>query len=308
MTLVYKADPERGIQWRNLFAQHAPDVPFRLWPDIGDPSAVRYLAAWEPPEQLAETFPNLEVLFSVGAGVDQLDLTHVPAHVPVVRMIDADIVQQMVQYVAQAVLTLQRDLLVYSQFQQEKKWQAQQVRPSASCRVGVMGTGRNGEAVLECLRRFGFTCAGWSRNPRKIEGVTCFAGEGEFDAFLARTDILICLLPLTPQTTGILNRTLFEKLPRGASLIQTGRGGHLVQNDLMDALESGQIAYALLDVTEPEPLPRDHPLWVHPRVRITPHIASATSAEGAVRAVLDNLRRHCDGLPMHGVIDRARGY
>jgi glyoxylate/hydroxypyruvate reductase A len=155
---------------------------------------------------------------------------------------------------------------------------------------------------------FGFDCAGWSRSGREIEGVACYAGESALDAFLARTDILICLLPLTPATRGLLDAELFAKLPRGAALIQTGRGPHLNQQDLLAALESGQLQNAILDVTDPEPLPAGHALWTHPRVRVTPHIASATRPETAVEVVLDNLRRHREGLPMVGQIDRAQGY
>jgi glyoxylate/hydroxypyruvate reductase len=308
MTLLYHADPERGAQWRELFAVHAPDIPFRMWPDVGDASAVRYLAAWQLPVNIAATFPNLEVLFSVGAGVDQLDLRQIPAHVPVVRMLEPGIVEGMVEYVTQAVLSLHRDLPAYATMQQDKRWQPMQVRAAADCRIGVLGTGRLGQAVLQRLALFGFDCAGWSRSGHEIEGVKCFAGASSLDVLLSRTDILVCLLPLTPQTQGMLNRDLFARLPRGASLIQTGRGKHLVQSDLLDALTSGQLGYAMLDVTDPEPLPEDHPFWTHPRVRITPHVASATRPNGAVREVLDNLRRHREGLSMHGLIDRQRGY
>ena len=308
MAFLYKADPARGEQWAKLFAQRAPELSFRLWPDVGDPADIRYLAAWQPPEDPARTLPNLEVVFSVGAGVDQFDLSSVPPHVPVVRMIEPGIVEGMVEYVTQAVLTVHRDLFDYRLQQQNKTWKELPVRAAASRRVGVLGLGVLGTAVLERLRLFGFACAGWSRSPRDIEGVECHAGIETLDAFLARTDILICLLPLTPATRGILNAQLFATLPRGASLIQTGRGPHLDQDALLAALDSGQLQNAILDVTDPEPLPADHPLWTHPRVRITPHIASATRPETAVEVVLDNLRRYRAGLPMLGQIDRSQGY
>ncbi|WP_028219681.1 2-hydroxyacid dehydrogenase [Paraburkholderia oxyphila] len=308
MTFLYKADPTRGAQWAALFAQKAPDVPFRIWPDVGDPAEIRYLAAWQPPEDPARTLPNLEVVFSIGAGVDQFDLSGVPEHVPVVRMIEPGIVEGMVEYVTQAVLTLHRDLFVYANQQQQQIWREAPVRAAASRRVGVLGLGVLGVAVLERLRLFGFECAGWSRSPRQISGVQCYAGANALDAFVARTDILICLLPLTPATRGILNARLFANLPHGASLIQTGRGPHLVQEDLLTALDSGQVEHAILDVTDPEPLPAGHPLWSHPRVRVTPHIASVTRPETAVDVVLENLRRHRAGLTMLGQIDRTRGY
>ncbi|MFM0648214.1 glyoxylate/hydroxypyruvate reductase A [Paraburkholderia bryophila] len=308
MAFLYKADPARGAQWAKLFAQKAPDLPFHIWPEHGDPAAIRYLAAWQPPDNPTRTFPNLEVVFSVGAGIDQFDLSSVPAHVPVVRMIEPGIVDGMVEYVTQAVLTIHRDLFDYGLQQRQQVWCELPLMPAGQRRIGVLGLGVLGTAVLERLRLFGFDCAGWSRSAREIEGVDCYAGEGALDLFLARTDILIGLLPLTPATRGLLDAALFAKLPRGASLIQTGRGPHLNQHDLLAALESGQLHNAILDVTDPEPLPAGHPLWMHPRVRITPHIASATRPDTAVNVVLDNLRRHREGLPMLGQIDRTQGY
>jgi glyoxylate/hydroxypyruvate reductase len=307
MTVLYKSDPLRGEVWARRFAEFAPDIPFRVWPDIGDPAAIRYLVAWQP-DDLPATLPALEVVFSVGAGVDQLDLTRIPAHLPVVRMIEPGIVEGMVEYVTEAVLAVHRDLFDYALQQQARAWQPMPLRPAASRRIGVLGLGVLGTAVLERLRLFGFACAGWSRSPRQIEGVECFHGDATLDAFLACTDVLICLLPLTDATRGLLNRRVFAALPKGASIVHVGRGPQLVTGDLLDALEHGQIHSAVIDVTDPEPLPPDHPLWSQPRVRITPHIASATCPVTAADAVLDNLRRHRAGERMVGEIDRARGY
>lgn len=308
MTFLYKADPARGEIWAKLFAERAPELPFRIWPDVGDPEQIRYLAAWQPPEDPSQTLPNLEVLFSVGAGVDQFDLSGLAPHVPVVRMIEPGIVDGMVEYVTHAVLTLHRNFFEYAGQQQQAHWHELDVRPASSCRVGVLGLGMLGTAVLERLRLFGYACAGWSRSAHRIDGVQCYAGVPALDAFLARTDILVCLLPLTPTTRHMLDGCLLDKLPRGASLVQTGRGAHLVQDDLLRLLDDGHLRYALLDVTTPEPLPADHPFWRHPRVRLTPHIASATRPDTAVESVLENLRRHRLGLPMIGEIDRQRGY
>jgi glyoxylate/hydroxypyruvate reductase len=307
MTVLYKSDPVRGAIWAARFAQLAPDTPFRLYPDIGDPAAIRYLVAWQPGD-LATTLPNLEVVFSVGAGVDQLDLAQIPAHLPVVRMIEPGIVDGMVEYVTQAVLTIHRDLFDYALQQQAREWRPMPLRAAASRRIGVLGLGMLGTAVLERLRLFGFACAGWSRSAHEIDGVECYAGDESLDTFLARTDVLICLLPLTDSTRGLLGKRVFDTLPRGASLVHVGRGPQLVSADLLDALERGQLHSAVLDVTDPEPLPPEHPLWTQPRVRITPHIASATRPESAVDAVLDNLRLHREGKRMNGQIDRTRGY
>lgn len=308
MTFVYKSDPVRGAVWAELFARQMPELPFRIWPDIGDPADVRYLAAWQPPDDLAERFPHLEVLFSTGAGTDHFDFSAIPPSLPVVRMVESGIIGGMVEYVSMAVLSLHRDWQTYRNQQREGHWQVHRVYPASSRLVGVLGLGVLGRAVLAQLSAFGFACAGWSRSPHQLDGVECHAGADGLQSFLARTDILICLLPLTDSTRGILSKPLFDQLPRGATVINVGRGGHLVQQDLLQALDDGQVGQAILDVCEPEPLPPGHPFWTHPKVVLTPHIASMTQPETAVEAVLGNIRRHQQGLPMTGLVDRARGY
>lgn len=311
MSFLYKADPVRGAQWARLFAEKAPEIPFHIWPDGSagaDAHQVRYLAVWDVPPEIGTTFPNLEVVFSVGAGVDQFDLSAIPSHLPVVRMIEPGIVAGMVEYVTLATLALHRDWLTYAAQQREGRWQVLRTRVASERRVGVLGLGVLGQAVLTRLASFGFQCAAWSRSPRTLDGIECHAGAENLPQFLSRTDILVCLLPLTDATRHILNRDLFAQLPRGAALINAGRGGHLQQDDLLEALESGQISAAVLDVADPEPLPADHPLWHHPRVMLTPHVASMTQPDSAVEVVLDNLRRHRAGAPLVGLVDRSRGY
>lgn len=308
MTFLYKADPGRGAQWQRLFAEKAPDLPFRIWPDVGDPAAVRYFAVWTPPEDLTDRFPNIEILFSVGAGIDQIDLSRVPLALPVVRMVEPGIIDSMVEYATLATLALHRDLPAYIDQQRNRTWRALTVRPAGAQRVGVMGLGILGQAVLRQLKSLRFDCAGWSRSPRDLDGIRCFAGAEALPDFLARTDILICLLPLTEDTRGMLNRDLFARLPAGAALINTGRGGHLVDADLLAALDAGQLSAAVLDVASVEPLPSDHPFWQHPRILLTPHVASMTQPETAVSIVLENIRRHAQGEPLVGLVDRARGY
>lgn len=308
MTLLYKANAVRGAEWGRHVAALAPDLPFRLWPDVGDPAAVRYLATWVPPDDIASTFPNLELVFSVGAGVDQFDFAKVPDHVPLVRMLEPGIAASMVEYVTLAVLALHRDLPRFRDQQRREIWQEIQITAAARRRVGVMGLGQLGRAALERLRAFGFPLSGWNRSPRSIDGVECYAGADQMKAFLARTDILVCLLPLTGETRSILDRALFAALPQGAMLVNVGRGGHLVQEDLLAALAGGQLSAAMLDVTDPEPLPAGHPFWQHERIILTPHVASMTHPETAVRFVLDTIARHERGEPLPGLVDRSRGY
>ena len=308
MSFVYKSDPVRGRQWAEVFARAAPQLPFHIWPEIGDPLQVRFLAAWEPPADIREVFPNLQVLFSSGAGVDQFDLSKLPADLPVVRMVEPGIINGMVEYVSWAVLALHRDMLQYRRQQRRAQWKVVPVRPAAQCRIGVLGLGSLGQAALTKLHGYGFDCAGWSRSRHTLDGVRCYAGSDELPAFLARTNVLVCLLPLTAETRGFLNAALFAQLPRGAGLVHVGRGPQLVAHDLLAALEQGQLSDAVLDVTDPEPLPPEHTFWQHSNIWLTPHIASMTQPGTAAQVVLDNLRRFEAGEPMVGRVDRALGY
>lgn len=308
MTLLYKADPVRGAEWKSLLAQKAPDLPVHIWPDTGNESEVRYLAVWEPPDDMMTRFKNVEIVFSVGAGVDQFDFSTLPADVPLVRMVEPGIAQGMVEYVTMAVLALHRDLPAYRSDQNQERWHEIRLVPAHKRRVGVMGLGRLGEAACRALAAIGFAVSGWNRSLREIDHVTCYHGPEGLSGFLSACDILVCLLPLTQETRGCLNAGLFAQLPMGARLVNAARGGHLNQGDLLAGLESGRISSAFLDVTEPEPLPSGHPLWHHPHVMITPHIASMTQPETAVDFVLETIRRHHAGLPLDGVVDRQRGY
>ena len=307
-TFLYKSDPERGQRWAEVFRRRAPQIDFRIWPDVGDPAQVRFLAAWVPPDDIATRFPNLQVLFSSGAGVDQFDFAKLPPELPVVRMVEPGIVQGMVEYATRAVLDLHRDMPQYRRQQAQGLWKPLPVRTAGERRVGVLGLGSLGKAVLAQLTGLGFDCAGWSRSRHAVDGVTCHAGADELPAFLARTDLLVCLLPLTGSTRGFLDAALFAQLPHGASQVHVGRGPQLVDADLLDALASGRIAEAVIDVTDPEPLTPGHAFWTHPRVQLTPHIASMTQPLSAAEAMLDNLERFESGTPMVGLIDRALGY
>ena len=308
MALLYKADPVRGEQWKTLFAEQAPDIECRAWPDIGDPRDIRYLAAWQAPGDLETLLPNLQVLFALSAGVDQLDLGRLPASLPVVRLLDPGITQGMCEYASFAVLGLHRDMLRYRQQQTEKRWQAHRLVPAQKRRVGVLGLGLQARQILASLQPYGFALSGWARSQHRIPGVDCFAGAGQLPAFLGQCDILLCVLPLTEQTQGILDRQLFQHLPKGAALVNMGRGGHLVEADLLEALASGQLSAAVLDVLQQEPAAADHPFWHHPQILLTPHIAAMTQPESAFGVLLENIRRHQRGEPMLGQVDREQGY
>ena len=308
MSVLYQADAARGTIWSALFALQAPEFEFHVWPEPCDLNAVDTLIAWQPQPALLAKLPNLKLLYSVGAGVDHLDLASLPRTVQVLRMIEPGIIRGVVEYVSMAVLTAHRNLLDYRDQQAQQLWRTIDLVPAYSRRVGVMGLGVLGQAVLTTLGTFGFARYGWSRSIRQLDAVTTYAGPGQLQAFLAQCDILVCLLPLTADTSGILNQRTLAALPCGAVLINAGRGGHLVEPALLAALDSQQLSRAFIDVCESEPPPVAHPYWRHPRIVLTPHIAGMTMPETAVPVVIENLRRHRRGAALHGLIDRSTGY
>lgn len=312
MRVLHYGDEARGKAWSEVIDRELPEVDFRCWPDLGPDlskaSEIRHLVAWTLPDEVLGALPNLEVLFSIGAGVDQLALDRLPAHLRIVRMIEPGITNTMADYVSMAVLALHRDLPFFLAEQRAGRWTWRNVPPAAERSVGVMGLGELGQAALAALAPHGFRLSGWSRSRHAIPGVRCFAGASEMDEFLAGSEILVCLLPLTDDTRGILCRETFARLPRGARLVNAARGGHLVQADLITALEQGQLGGAVLDVADPEPLPPGHPFYSHPAILLTPHVAGITRTGSAVQSLIANLRRELAGQPLAGEIDRARGY
>ncbi len=302
-SVLYLSDAVRGAVFRSAFEASLPELEFHIG-EAPDPMAVRWLVTWKVPADLAR-YRNLRLIFSVGAGVDQLDLAALPPHVGVVRMLEPGIPQQMQEYITLATLALHRDLPAYIGQQRAGLWQAARNLPAGERRIGVMGLGQLGQAALAALRPFGFPLAGWARSPRQIDGVECFT---DLDAFLARTDLLICLLPLTTETENILDASLLGRLPRGARLVHAGRGRQLDHSALVAALDSGQISAAVLDVTAPEPLPQTHTLWSHPRVILTPHIACQTRPGDGARHVIEAIQADLSGTTIPGLVDRARGY
>lgn len=308
MSILYKADPARGAEWKVHLAARRPDLPFYLWGESHDPSAIRTVAVWTPTADMFERYRNIELVISTGAGIDQFDVAGLPDHIPLVRMLEPGIAAGMTEYAVMSVLALHRDLITYRQQQSAEIWKEVRLVPAALRRIGVLGLGQLGEMVCRRLSSFGFLVSGWSRSLRAIDGVTCFATDDNLRAFVQQSDILVCLLPLTIETRHIIDAELLSWLPDGAALVNAGRGGHVVTDDLLAALDSGRLSGAVLDVTEPEPLPPGHPLWHHPRVMLTPHIASMTDPAGAVDFVLETIDRHRQGLPLRGLVDRSRGY
>lgn len=307
-TLLHVGDPARGEIWQALLPSLVPGLQVRQWPDIGDPANVRYVAAWQPPSTLFRDLPALDLIFSVGAGTDHIDTTALPADVPLIRMIEPGLTQGMVEYATFAVLALHRGILGHIARQRQALWVKNPVMPAAHRRVGILGLGAIGSAIATRLATFGFPVTGYSRSPHRVDGITSVAGTDALPGFLAATDILICVLPLTPATHHFINADLLAMLPVGASIVNIGRGGHLDEAALRASLDAGHIAGAVLDVAEQEPPPPDHWFWADPRILLTPHIAGTTDPAGAAAVIADTIRRYRTGEPLVGVVDPARGY
>lgn len=308
MCMLYMADPADAQAWRDCLSSLAPELEFRLWPDVGDPAQVQYLLAWESPADLAGQFPNLRILYAAGAGVDQFDLSQLPDQLSVVRLVDSSMADIMAEYVLLAVLALHRDLLAYQQDQRAGRWQPRPILRASQRRVGVMGVGNLGQVALDRLQPLGFQLSAWNRSLKAVPGGRCYVGIEQLEVFIGQCDILVNMLPLTPETAGILNATKLACLPRGAGLVNVGRGAHVVEEDLLAALDQGQVGAAVLDVLVQEPPPGQSPLWTHPRVLLTPHIASDVQIEGAVAVIVENLRREKEGRPLLNVVDQSKGY
>lgn len=299
--------------WLSGFHALAGKREVRLIPDIGDPAAIHYACAWRPPAGLLASLPNLRAIFSLGAGVDHLLGDPSLPDVPIVRIVDADLTGRMTEYVALHVLMHHRRMKYYEAQQRARVWNELADPSAPEVRVGIMGLGVLGRAAASALAPLGFQLAGWSRTPKNIAGLDVFSGKEGLAPFLARTDILVCLLPLTPETTGILNSGLLRGLARdgalgGPSLINAGRGGLQIEADILRALDDGTLLGASLDVFEREPLPVESPLWSHPKVYVTPHNAAQSDPRALTKYVLNQIERFERGLPLENVVNRSRGY
>jgi len=308
---VTGTDPQ---PWEARLRALAPQRDIRLWPDrLGDAADIAYACAWNAPRGLFARLPRIKAIFSLGAGVDHLIGDPLLPAVPLVRVVDRDLTARMSEYVVLHVLLHHRRLRLYQAQQRERIWH-EHAQPAASeVAVGILGLGVLGREAAELLARIGFRMAGFSRTEKSLAGIETFHGKNGLDAFLARTEILVCLLPHTPATEGILNLALLRKLKRdgalgGAYLINAGRGMLQVDADILAALEESSLAGASLDVFPTEPLPRESPLWNHPNVIITPHNAGVSDPRALAKNVLTQIERFERGLPLEHVVDRTAGY
>jgi glyoxylate/hydroxypyruvate reductase A len=293
----------------------APSLAVAVWPDDTQAAqACRYVLAWKPPSGVIAKLPKLEVIFSYGAGVDHLTSDpSLPSNLPIVRLVEGELTRRMTEYVVLHTLLHHRRMTEYQALQREARWHEYWEPVTHNVRVGIMGLGVLGQDAASKLAGLGYQVAGWSRSRKRIDGIATFAGAAGLDSFLARTEILVVLLPLTAETTGIVDAKLLSKLARnpelpGPVLINAGRGGLQVGADILSALDNGTLYAASLDVFEEEPLPTQSPFWHHPRVIVTPHNASNSAPEGVARYVREQIARHERGEPLENVVDRAKGY
>jgi glyoxylate/hydroxypyruvate reductase len=288
----------------------------RVAPELGRIEDIDTALVWQPPPGLLRTLPNLGLIISVGAGVDALLEDQTLPNVPLVRFVDPDLTGRMAEYIALNVLWHHRRMAEYGELQAGREWKYLPEAAAHDVRVGIMGLGVLGTAAARALQPFGYRLRGWSSSRKTLDGVASYSGAGGLDAFLAETDILAVLLPLTPDTRGILNRGLLARLSLsgrspllpGPVLINAGRGGLQRDADILTALEAGELYAASLDVFEQEPLPAASPLWTHPRVVITPHNAAESTPAAIAVYTLRQMRAHLAGEPLENLVDRARGY
>jgi len=272
--------------------------------------SIDYFVGFRPEPGFLKSLPNLKAVISLGAGVDGfLKDPDFPKHLPLVRCVDPNLAREMSEYVVMHALILHRHQRFFDTAQGEHKWrQKMMTRGPGDTRIGMLGLGTMGGLIAARLQVFEFQLLGWSRSRRNLPGIKSFAGFEELPAFLSQCDMLVCALPLTPDTRGILNAEHFAQMPKGAAVINVARGQHLIEEDLIAALDSGYLSAAVLDVFQTEPLPEDSPIWRHPKITATPHIAGITAPSAALAHVEDTIHRVENGEPLINVVDLSRGY
>jgi glyoxylate/hydroxypyruvate reductase A len=309
MALLFISPTEDADEWRRHFARLLPGEDFRVWPDgVGERRDIEFLLVWRPARGSMKGFPNARAILNLGAGVDYVLADPDLPDLPLVSLKDEGLAQGMSEYVVHAVLHLHRDFHRFRDFQREHEWRGLPQADTTRRRVGILGFGHLGQAVAKHLLAFGFPLAGWSRTRKTVAGVASFVGPDGLKPFLARTDILVCLAPSTAETKGIVNSETLAALPKGSYVINAARGGLVVEDDLLAALDSGHVAGAFLDVFATEPLPAGHPFWRHPKVIATPHVAALTLPGPGAEETAANIKRIRRGEPPHGLVDKRRGY
>ncbi len=307
--LLYRADGNTA-PWADDFARHLPQATCVTWTEGQRQEPCDYAVVWAPPEAMLRELAEVKAIFLMGAGADAMlrAADQIPRDVPIVRLGDAGMGVQMAEYVVHAVLRYFRRFDQYEDQAVVGEWRQLPPRDKADFAVGVMGAGILGQRVLDCLKPFGFPLHAWTRSDRQIDGVSCFHGRDGLEAFLRRTRVVVCMLPLTEDTANILNRANLGRLPQGAYVINVARGAHLSEPDLLTFVKSGHIAGATLDVFRHEPLPVQHPFWQEPRITITPHVAALTLRSESVQQIAGKIEQLARGEPCADIVNRELGY
>src|SRR6266436_4861392 len=294
--------------WRDTFADQLPDLEIRIWPEAGDLKDIEYLAFMHPDFDALPAFPNLKAMFSRAAGVDDIAKHPKLPKVPLGKIEPPGGDPMMTEYVIMHVLRFHRDMPGYQMAQANREWRRTRIARPEERRIGFLGLGLMAKAPALVLQSLGFPVSAWVRSPREEKEIPIFHGPGQLEPFLNQTDIAVCLLPLTRETEGIFCARTFAMMPRGAMLVNVGRGGDVVADDLIGALDSGQLAYAALDALRPEPLPRESPLWLHPKVTVMPHVARRPTVAQLVTEIAANIRSIEAGGRLLQEVDTAMGY
>lgn len=309
MPIVIIRNDHKSEAWKEALLKADPGLQIFTQDEEHNPKLITMAMVWKPPHGALSRYPNLGAIASMGAGVDFLfEDDSLPKGVPVTRVVDPVLAADMSEFVIGVILAHIKNLLLFKSVQPAAKWLPMEYRRISEVSVGIMGLGELGTRLAGDLVRFGFKVRGWARSEKTLKGVSCFAGETGFAPFLSEADILVCLLPLTPNTRGILNKQLFTQLPQGAYVINVARGGHLVEQDLLEVLDEGYLSGAFLDVFAQEPLPKDHPFWKHPKIDMSPHIASVSDASSVVPQLIENYERLKNGKPLKNLVSTSRGY
>ena len=309
MALVFISKSDDPDEYTRAIKALMPELEVRVWPEVGDVAGIEFALTWKAKAGVLASFPNLKTISSLGFGVDHIfDDPTLPDGVPIVRLVEETLTGQMSEYAILAILRHHRLLMGYEAAQSQGRWARELPPDTGATPVGLLGLGVIGADCAAKLTGLGFPVRGWSRSPRTLPGIESFHGPDGLAPMLAESRFLVCLLPLTPDTRGIVNARTLGALPRGAYVINAARGGHVVDADLLAAIESGHIAGAMLDVFSDEPLPGDHPYWAHPKVTVTPHIAGLCVPRLMAPQIVDNVRRARAGRPLLNLVDRARGY
>ena len=306
MKITFCCTDTKAEPWLQGLAAVLPGADITVWQPGAPPAD--YAVVWAPPQQFMDEQPGLKALFNIGAGVDALLKLRLPPRARVVRLDDAGMAVQMAEYVCHAVIRHFREFDAYEADMAAGRWGYRKPRLRGDFPVGVMGLGVLGERVAKALAQFDFPVNGWSRSPKAIEGVRGFAGAAQFNDFLAASRVLVNLLPLTPETADVIHRDTLAGLQPGAYVINVARGAHLVEDDLLAAIDSGHVAGATLDVFRTEPLPAGHAFWNHPRITVTPHTSARTLRDESIAQIARKMAAMERGEAVAGVVDAARGY